>query len=91
MSFSKIDLTNDDWTLIGDNVTSITFQNASQWSFYVNFNTSNTSPNTAIGLIYSAGQGELKKTVTALTYQTTPNYVFARAVSSTARIIVETS
>lgn len=82
----------EQWTLIGDNVTSITFQNAGQIPFYINFNSTNSAPVEDYGIVYGPWQGEIKKDVTELTYKTTPNYVFARAISNkSVRIIVETA
>jgi hypothetical protein len=91
MAFQKIALTADEWTLIGDGVTEITFQVLGQNGVYINFNSSNTEPSEDFGLVYNYRQGELKKSVTDLTYKSNPNYVFARALTSTATIIVETS
>jgi len=91
MAFEKIELSSAEWTLIGDNVTDITFQNVSQWPFYVNFNSSNTSPTDTVGLVYGPWQGELKKDVTEMTYTTSPNYVFAKAISKTTSVVVETA
>lgn len=91
MAITKIELVSDAWTLIGDNVSDLTFQNAGQWPFYVNFNSSNTAPTEDVGIVYGPFQGELKKTVTELTYKSTPNYVFARSISKPTKIIVETA
>ena len=91
MAFEKIDLDNQTWTLIGNNVTDITFQNVSQFPFYVNFNSINAIPSENIGIVYGPWQGELKKDVTELTYLDTPNYVFAKAIGKTTSVIVETA
>lgn len=86
----KHTLTNTEWTLIGDDVTSITFQNVGQYAIYINFNSSNTAPSEEYGLIYTSLQGELKRPTTELTYKSTPNYVFAKAASRSVDIYVET-
>jgi len=91
VAFTTIDISPSEWTLIGSNVTTITFQNASQYPLYINFNSSNTVPTEEVGLVYSPWQGELKKDVTELTYKATPNYVFARTVSRLGEITVETA
>ena len=90
MAFEKIEITKDEWTLIGSNVDSITFQNNGQWPFYVNFNSANTAPTDDVGLVYGPWQGELKKDVTDLTYKTSPNYVFAKSISKPTSVVVET-
>ena len=90
MAFERVNITKDEWTLIGDNVTSITFQNVSQFPFYVNFNSSNTAPSEDVGLVYGPWQGELKKDVTEMTYKTTPNYAFAKVLSKPTSLVVET-
>lgn len=90
MAFTKTNLTTE-WTLIGDNVTDLTFQNVGQYPIYINFNSSNTAPSESVGLVYGAYTGELKKTVTELTYKATPNYVYARSVSANTAVVVETS
>jgi len=90
MAFSKIELVDSEWTLIGDNVASITFQNVSQFPIYVNFSASNTAPVEAVGLVYTSWQKEVKKTVTDLTYTSTPNYVYAKAMSGRSSVLVET-
>ncbi len=90
MAFTKIELNSQTWTLIGDNVSSMTFQNVGQYGFYVNFNSSNSVPSESVGLVYGPWQGELKKTITDLTYKSTPTYVFAKAISKTASVVVET-
>jgi len=90
MSFEKIHIDDTEWTLIGDAVTSITFKNVGQFAVYINFNSSNTAPSEDVGVVYGPLQGELKRTCTDLTYKATPNYVFARTISKTGAIVVET-
>lgn len=80
-----------DWTLIGNNVTSITFQNLGQYPIYINFNSSATPPAETSGLIYWPRTGEVKKNNADLTYVASPNYVFARSASNTLDIFVETA
>lgn len=91
MAFTKTALTNDTWTLVGNNVTNITFQNVGDLPLYINFSATNTAPSDTVGLLYGPTQGEMKKDVTELTTVSTPNYVFARAKSEQAHIIVETA
>ena len=90
MAYVKITLNKDTWTKIANNVTTITFQNASQYPFYVNFTSaSNTSPTDAYGLVYGPWQGELKKSVIDMTTVSSPNYVWAKSISSNGSVIVE--
>ena len=90
MAITKIDLNAETWTLIASNVTDLTFQNVSQFPFYVNFNSSSTAPTDSVGIVYGPWQGELKKSVTDLTYKSSPNYVFAKAIGKPTKVIVET-
>jgi hypothetical protein len=86
-----MELTSSNWTLIGNNVTDITFQNAGQYGFYINFNDSNTDPTENVGIVYGPFQGELKTFVSAMTYKISPNYVFARSITASGSVIVETA
>jgi hypothetical protein len=90
MAFTKTELTSSNWTLIGNNVTDITFQNTGQYGFYINFNDSNTAPTEDVGIVYGPFQGELKTFVSGMTYKISPNYVFARSITASGSIIVET-
>jgi len=86
-----VELTNTEWTLIGNNVSDITFQVLGGNPVYINFNSTNAPPAEEFGLIYDHRNGELKKDVTEMTYKPTPNYVFARSVTRQATIVVETA
>lgn len=89
MSYNKKNLNKDTWTLIANNVTFVTFQNASQFPFYVNFTANTTAPTDSYGLVYGPWQGELKKTTTDMTDVSSPNYVWAKSISSNGSVIVE--
>ena len=89
MAFNKIAINKDDWTLIGESVSSITFQNAGQYPVYINFTNGNTAPTDTVGLMYGPREGELKKTLTDLTTVSTPDHVWARTVSYAGNVIVE--
>lgn len=90
MAYTRISLNKDTWTLIANNVTAVTFQNASQFPFYVNFSSAaNTAPTDTYGLVYGPWQGEMKKDVVDMTNVTTPNYVWAKSISSNSAVIVE--
>lgn len=89
MPFTKIEINKDEWTLVGDNVTEITFQNASSFPIYINFSSSNTAPVDTVGIVYGPFSGELKKTITDMTLISTPTFVFARSMSKPSAVIVE--
>lgn len=89
MAFVKIPVNKDAWTLIGESVSTITFQNAGQYPVYINFTNGNTAPTDAVGLMYGPREGELKKTLTDMTAVSTPNHVWAKSVSYTGNVIAE--
>jgi hypothetical protein len=89
MAYNKKNLNKDTWTLIANNVTSVTFQNTSQFPFYVNFTANTTPPVGLYGLVYGPWQGELRKTTTDMTTVSSPNYVWAKSISSNTAVIVE--
>lgn len=92
MALTDYVLTNSTWTLIGNNVTSISVQNSGSFPYYLNFNSSNTAPSETYGFIRRPNEEPLYKAdVTTLTYKATPNFVFAKAVSANTKIIVETA
>lgn len=91
MAFTKIQLTTSAWTKIGDNVTSISFQNASTFNMYVAYTAADVAPTETIGVVYPRNNGELKQTVTDLTHVASAAYVWARPVSgSGGSVLVET-
>jgi len=77
MAFAKVSLTAGDWTLIGDNVTHITFSNTSQFPIYINLTTTNTAPTEDYGILYNIKEGE-KDTVLTNLAPNSPSYVLAR-------------
>lgn len=90
MAYVKIAINKESWTKIANNVTTITFQNASQYPFYVNFTSAaNTAPTDLYGLVYGPWQGEMKKAVTEMTTVSSPNFVWAKSISSNGNVIVE--
>lgn len=92
MAFEKIEITASEWTLVANNATTITFQNASQYPLYISFANSalaNTETLGDAGLVYNAWEGELKKTVTDLTILAGAAYVYAKSASKDGTIIVE--
>jgi hypothetical protein len=89
MAFVKISLTNEAWTLIGNNVTRITFQNGGQFPIYINFTAANTAPTDTVGLIYGAREGEMYKLLTEMTSVPLPKFVWARSTVRIGNVIVE--
>lgn len=89
MAFNKISVNKNEWTLIGESVSTITFQNVGQYPVFVNFTSGNTAPTDEVGLVYGYREGELKKTLADMTEITTPDHVWAKSVSYTGSVIVE--
>jgi hypothetical protein len=95
MALAQTSLTGSQWTLIGNNVSSITFQVISATPVYIGIGTSSSSTASGItsttpGLVYQQFEGEVKKLVADLSHLTSPTYVFARSLSSIATISYET-
>ena len=95
MALAQTTLTGTEWTLIGNNVTSITFQVISATPVYIGIGTDSNPTisgitSTSPGLVYQQFEGEVKKLVADLSYETSPTYVFARPISSIGTIIYET-
>jgi len=95
MAIAQTDLVGNEWTLIGNNVTSITFQTISATPVYIAVG-SNSDPqaagitSTTPGLVYQQFEGEVKKLLADLSYDASPNYVFARSISGRSTIAYET-
>lgn len=88
MAFAKTVLPTNTWTLIGNNVATITFQNSGQQQIYVAVTATNVAPTYTVGLLYDVFQGELKVATTALT-NVSGQYVWARPVTGTGSVIVD--
>ena len=91
MALAKTTIYQDEWTKIGDNVTTITFQNLGDTAMYIEFSAADTAPTSTFGTIYGRFEGELKKTLTDLTFTSSPAYVWARSMSSSTSVIYEGS
>ena len=90
MAVAQTSLTSSNWVLIGNNVTNITFQCQSQFPVIIGITTTNVGlASTAPGLAYKQYEGELKRAVSDLSYETSPKYVWAKAASSYATIVYE--
>ena len=89
MALAKTAVTADQWTKIGDNVTSITFQNLGDTPVIIEYTAADVAPANAIGTVYDRYEGEMKKTLTDLTYVSSPAYVWARAITSSSSVVHE--
>lgn len=92
MAIAETSLTPTEWIKIGDNVTSITFQCTSQFPIVVAVTASALGPSTytAPGLVYNQYEGEIKKLLADLSYESSPAYVWAKARTSHGTVIYET-
>lgn len=88
MALSKIGINQSEWTLIGGNVTSITFQNAGQQQIYINVTSSATPPVESVGLLYDIYQGELLVDPTLMN-KSAGTFVWARTVTGRGYVLVE--
>jgi len=90
MALASTTLTPNNYVLIGNNVTTITFQcqSSSPVSIAVTTSSSGIATDT-IGLIYDRWDGELKKTVTDLSHDAGVSYVYAKALTGTSKIVYE--
>ena len=91
MAIAETSLSPNNWVKIGDNVTSITFQCTSQFPIIIACTTNNVAlTSTAPGLVYNQYEGEIKKLVADLSYETSPVYVWAKARTSHGTVVYET-
>lgn len=89
MALGKTKIYQDAWTKIGDNVATITFQNLGANAMYVEFTAADTAPTSTFGTIYNRFEGEMKKSLTDLTFTSSPAYVWVRALSGQTTVIHE--
>ena len=89
MALSKTNIYQDAWTKIGDNIATITFQNLGGNAMYVEFTAADSAPTSTFGTIYNRFEGEMKKSLTDLTFVTSPAYVWARSLSGQTTVIHE--
>ena len=88
MAFSKIAINAQSWTLIGNNVTKITFENIGQPQIWINVTATNTAPTETVGLAYDCFNGEIlvdPKTLTISAGQ----YVWARTFTGSGAVVVD--
>jgi hypothetical protein len=90
MAIAQTSLTPSNWTLIGDNIDVITFQCSSTTPLYIGVTSTSSPPAvTDPGLIYNRFEGEIKRTLTGISYLSSPKYVWARALSAQSSVIYE--
>jgi len=90
MALASTNLTPSTYFLIGNNVTTITFQCQSSTPLVVGIATTSTGiTSTTDGLIYNRFEGEMKKTVTDLSHDAGASCVYAKALTGTSKIVYE--
>tara|TARA_R100000742_G_C4275344_1_gene95760 strand:- start:410 stop:685 length:276 start_codon:yes stop_codon:yes gene_type:complete len=89
MALGKTKIYQDAWTKIGDNVATITFQNLGANALYVEFTAADTAPTSTFGTIYNRFEGEMKKSLTDLTFTSSPAYVWVRSLTGQTTVIHE--
>lgn len=89
MALASTELTPSTYFLIGNNVTTITFQCQSSTPVVIGITTTSGITTTTPGLVYDRFEGEMKKTVTDLSHDAGAAYVYAKALTGTSKIIYE--
>ena len=90
MALASTDLTPSNYVLIGNNVTTITFQCQSSTPAVVSISTISAGIATDTpGIVYNRFEGEMKKTVTDLSHDAGAAYVYAKALTGTSKIVYE--
>jgi len=90
MALASTDLTPSSYVLIGNNVTTITFQCQSSTPAVVAISTISVGIATDTpGLVYNRFEGEMKKTVTDLSHDAGAAYVYAKALTGTSKVVYE--
>lgn len=91
MALASTEVTPNLYVLIGDNVSTITFQCQSNNPIVIGITTTNSSIDTTTpGLVYKHFEGEMKKTVTDLSHDAGAAYVWAKALTgNTAKVVYE--
>jgi len=91
MALASTEVTTSEYIKIGDNTATITFQCQSNNPIVIGITTNNVGPSsTSPGLIYKHYEGEVKKTVTDLSHESSAAYVWAKALTGgTATVVYE--
>lgn len=87
MALTRTELPSGAWTKIGDNVTTITFQNNSDDGMFIGYSAVDAPPSEDIGWVYPSGYGEVKAIVADMTHVPSAAYVWARPISSPAGLV----
>ena len=89
MALASTQVTPNEYVLIGNNVTTITFQCQSSNPIVVAIATTSVGiATTTPGLIYKFPEGELKKTVASISHDAGATYVWAKALTGAAAKVV---
>ena len=89
MALASTELTPSTYFLIGNNVTTITFQCQSSTPVVIGITTAAGITTSTPGLVYNRFEGEMKKTVTDLSHDAGAAYVYAKALTGTSKIVYE--
>lgn len=90
MALASTEVTPSSYVLIGNNVSTITFQCQSSTPAVVAISTISSGIATDTpGLIYNRFEGEMKKTVTDLSHDSGAAYVYAKALTGTSKVVYE--
>tara|TARA_B100002019_G_scaffold264177_1_gene252777 strand:+ start:351 stop:626 length:276 start_codon:yes stop_codon:yes gene_type:complete len=89
MALASTELTPSSYVLIGSAVTSITFQCQSSTPVVIGITTTAGITTSTAGLIYNRFEGELKKSPTDLSHDANAQYVYAKALTGTSKIVYE--
>ena len=91
MALASTEVTTSAYVKIGDNVSNITFQCQSGNPIVIWITSTNSAPtSTSPGLVYKTYEGEMKKTVTDLSFVSNASYVWAKSLTgSTAKVVYE--
>lgn len=89
MALASTEVTPNSYVLIGNNVTTITFQCQSNNPIVIGIATTSSGiAATTPGLVYKSFEGEMKKTVTELSHDAGAAYVYAKALTGNAAKVV---
>jgi hypothetical protein len=91
MALASTEVTPNSYVLIGNNVTTITFQCQSNNPIVIGISTLSSGIATDTpGLVYKFFEGEMKKTVADLSHDSGAAYVYAKALTGgAAKVIYE--
>tara|TARA_Y100001973_G_scaffold39257_1_gene58964 strand:- start:273 stop:542 length:270 start_codon:yes stop_codon:yes gene_type:complete len=88
VSFRKIELTSEEWTLIHSGMTSVSFHNVGLSPIYINSTLTDIAPTDEVGFMYASMTGERMMPIIELT-KSGGGYIWAKSASERGAIIVE--